>query len=318
MQLTCRWIGMTVGLLLLAVVVGCGAKPRSAASETGRRPPSPKRPRPSRRTSRPTRRRKRAEHRVAQASHDRLRRPKKTVAKKAGASSPRSRRADEQALLREAIPKSRAPTEEDPAADKDLPYTVVKVYYATDRAPLGRRQVAAVAARRLAAADRRLRRDRGRADCLRGAACRGFVRGSGLGSALVVTLVLGGLTLAYRWQPAPAEQDIERIYGGDRGELELGTCEVSIPKDHRVGELESPTVLRLEFRQDPERHVVLLGVHPESADEFYADLRACVGQVDPQGGVCLRPRLQRRLRDGRAADRPDRLRPEVRGRADRL
>ena len=52
------------------------------------------------------------------------------------------------------------------------------------------------------------------------------------------------------------------MYGGDRGELELGTCEVSIPKDHQVGELESPSVLRLEFREDPERHVVLLGVHP--------------------------------------------------------
>ena len=68
------------------------------------------------------------------------------------------------------------------------------------------------------------------------------------------------------------------MYGGDRGELELGTCEVSIPKDHEVGEMESPSVLRLEFREDPERHVVLLGVEPESADEFYADLRSCVGR----------------------------------------
>ena len=66
------------------------------------------------------------------------------------------------------------------------------------------------------------------------------------------------------------------MYGGDRGELELGACEVSVPKDHQVGVLESPTVLRLEFREDPERHVVLLGVHPGAAVEFYADLRACI------------------------------------------
>lgn len=56
-------------------------------------------------------------------------------------------------------------------------------------------------------------------------------------------------------------------------------CPVSVPKDHRVGALESPTVLRLEFRQDPQRHVVLLGVHRQPAAEFYADLRACVART---------------------------------------
>jgi esterase/lipase superfamily enzyme len=80
-------------------------------------------------------------------------------------------------------------------------------------------------------------------------------------------------------QPDASGEGVERMYGGDRGELELGTCEVSVPKDHQVGTLESPSVLRLEFRQDPERHVVLLGVHPQPDREFYADLRKCVEQT---------------------------------------
>ena len=101
------------------------------------------------------------------------------------------------------------------------------------------RQVAAVAARRLAAADRRLRRDHGRA--IARATPRAAHRSRpGLGSRLAATLVLGGLTLAYQWQPAPAKPDIERMYGGDRGELELGTCEVSDAQGSSHGRVGKP------------------------------------------------------------------------------
>jgi esterase/lipase superfamily enzyme len=52
------------------------------------------------------------------------------------------------------------------------------------------------------------------------------------------------------------------------GELSYGYSEVSIPRDHRIGELEGPSILRLEFRSDPEKHVVLLNVHAESERGF--------------------------------------------------
>ena len=70
-------------------------------------------------------------------------------------------------------------------------------------------------------------------------------------------------------------------YGGDRGDgdkLELGTCEVSIPKDHRLGSLEAPSILKLEFSEDPKKHVILMRVTPQPADVFYAGLRQRVGQ----------------------------------------
>jgi esterase/lipase superfamily enzyme len=97
---------------------------------------------------------------------------------------------------------------------------------------------------------------------------------------LMTTVVVGGLTVMYQLQPAPPDRPIERMYGNDRGELELGTCEVSVPKEHETGALESPSVLRLEFRQDTKRHVVLLGVHPESPSSFYADLHKCIEGSD--------------------------------------
>jgi esterase/lipase superfamily enzyme len=39
-----------------------------------------------------------------------------------------------------------------------------------------------------------------------------------------------------------------------------------------MGELESPSLLRLEFRTDPEKHIVLLGVSPQTRDEFYREI----------------------------------------------
>jgi esterase/lipase superfamily enzyme len=78
---------------------------------------------------------------------------------------------------------------------------------------------------------------------------------------------------------ATGQTDPTNFYGSDRDPnetLSLGTCEVSIPRDHRPGELEAPSIWKLEFHEDPEKHVVLLGVHPEAQNQFYSDLASTV------------------------------------------
>jgi esterase/lipase superfamily enzyme len=62
-------------------------------------------------------------------------------------------------------------------------------------------------------------------------------------------------------------------YGWERGELELGTCEVSIPATHRTGEIEKPSILRLEFSARPDRHVMLQRITPQEHEEYFAALR---------------------------------------------
>jgi hypothetical protein len=47
-------------------------------------------------------------------------------------------------------------------------------------------------------------------------------------------------------------------YSGDRSTLTFGRVTVSIPDSHEKGKLEKPRLFRLEFRDDPEKHVVLL------------------------------------------------------------
>jgi len=162
--------------------------------------------------------------------------------------------------------------------EQELPYEVVKVYYATDRATID-----------VADWQRSLRGGWPGLTALLGAvslalllfALRSHRRVAfrRLGwCSLAVAVLLGGLTLVYRVRPELAGHDVQRMYGNGRGELELGSCQVSIPKDHQVGQMESPSILRLEFHQDPERHIVLQDVRMEPTDDFYGDLRACVGR----------------------------------------
>jgi esterase/lipase superfamily enzyme len=66
---------------------------------------------------------------------------------------------------------------------------------------------------------------------------------------------------------APAE-----VFGDERGHsLIYGTCEVSIPRGHQPGELESPLILR-HVLESPDRHVVLLRVNPKSQRDVYAEM----------------------------------------------
>lgn len=65
------------------------------------------------------------------------------------------------------------------------------------------------------------------------------------------------------------------------GSIELGLCAVTIPKTHVSGELESPSILRLEVREDAARHVVLNKTERLASEPFYTLLRQRV-QASPR------------------------------------
>jgi len=62
-------------------------------------------------------------------------------------------------------------------------------------------------------------------------------------------------------------------YGGQRGVMNYGQAWVSIPAGHVAGELESPSWLRLEFREDPSKHVVLMALERQAREPFLRALR---------------------------------------------
>lgn len=68
----------------------------------------------------------------------------------------------------------------------------------------------------------------------------------------------------------------KKFFGTKRSTLSLGFCDVSIPEDHQPGELESPSIWKLEFRENPDKHVVLKSVKPASGSHFLTELRKTI------------------------------------------
>ncbi len=169
--------------------------------------------------------------------------------------------------------EDRRPSSDDAADDG---FTRVTVFYGTDRAPAGAAassvgaaqwRSGAIAAAVVTIALASLSCARPRSFWLKYLAAAG----------LATTLVFGCLGLWLRGTERRAEIDPGRYYGNHRGSLAFGSCDVSIPETHERGELESPSVFRLEFAEKPHRHVVLLDVEPLGRDGF---LQACRGRVE--------------------------------------
>lgn len=65
-------------------------------------------------------------------------------------------------------------------------------------------------------------------------------------------------------------------YTGERstnGRVELGICKVTMPRSHKIGEVESPSITRLEIHPDAWRHVVLQKTQRLLDAEYYQLLR---------------------------------------------
>ncbi len=62
----------------------------------------------------------------------------------------------------------------------------------------------------------------------------------------------------------------------DDGSLRFGVAEVSIPKTHQKGNIEGASIFRLEFSEDPKKHVVVRSVIQEDAKDFMSRLRGKV------------------------------------------
>ncbi len=69
-------------------------------------------------------------------------------------------------------------------------------------------------------------------------------------------------------------EDSKEMFSNQRGEVTYGYCNVSIPRDHRLGELEASAVWKFEFRNDPDKHIVLLRVVPLQENDFFEDIRS--------------------------------------------
>jgi len=64
-------------------------------------------------------------------------------------------------------------------------------------------------------------------------------------------------------------KEVNNRFGGNRGELKYGTCVVSVPYNHQLGEIERPSYWKLEFSEDVEKHVVLQSLKLQDKETYF-------------------------------------------------
>ena len=76
--------------------------------------------------------------------------------------------------------------------------------------------------------------------------------------------------------------DPNEFYGSNRGELQQGTCMISIPPGHRQGVLERPGKFLFfwENKENPGKHIILQSLTPLIDSEYYNQLRTSIYQTE--------------------------------------
>ncbi len=62
------------------------------------------------------------------------------------------------------------------------------------------------------------------------------------------------------------------LFGNSRSSLKYGVCDVSIPRDHRMGNVELPSMWFLEFQPSPSKHFVIVNTNIYSKHDFFKEL----------------------------------------------
>jgi esterase/lipase superfamily enzyme len=79
--------------------------------------------------------------------------------------------------------------------------------------------------------------------------------------------------------------DPNERFGGERDEerVSFGAALVTVPKSHEMGELETPSIWRLEFREDSEKHLRLQVLRPLGLEAWRGELRERAAKFERPG-----------------------------------
>lgn len=67
-------------------------------------------------------------------------------------------------------------------------------------------------------------------------------------------------------------------YGSERGRLEFGVLDVTVPRSHKPGMVEAPSFVFLQWTQNPDRHIVINRLETLSETEIVARMRASLAE----------------------------------------
>lgn len=67
--------------------------------------------------------------------------------------------------------------------------------------------------------------------------------------------------------------DLNERFGGKRSELQYGRIVVSVPYTHTLGEIERPSYWRLEFSEDPSKHMMMQSLRKQNKEDFFKQMK---------------------------------------------
>ncbi|WP_248724756.1 alpha/beta hydrolase [Seonamhaeicola sp. ML3] len=67
-------------------------------------------------------------------------------------------------------------------------------------------------------------------------------------------------------------KNLNEAFGVKRSHLKYGICEISIPLNHDLGKVESPSIWKLEFSEDPSKHIMIQDIDMLEKDKFFRSL----------------------------------------------
>ncbi|HND54509.1 MAG TPA: alpha/beta hydrolase, partial [Pirellulaceae bacterium] len=165
-------------------------------------------------------------------------------------------------------------------AEDETPYKIVKVFFATDRRPVDPALLASRQRRLWPLVGSLALVVFGIVTAVFYSAWRrwsiGFVIAGGAAALVIVVGQRGALPVAVSTVDASGSGTV--AYGNERGDLQLGECEITIPKAHREGRVERPSVWRLELKERADKHVILRRVERQPSDKFFTGVRNRVNQ----------------------------------------
>ena len=71
---------------------------------------------------------------------------------------------------------------------------------------------------------------------------------------------------------ATGSRRASEYFGSDRGPFSYGEAEVTIPRSHKPGNIEAPSLLKFQWKENPALHIVLMSVDPIHEDKFFAEI----------------------------------------------
>lgn len=75
----------------------------------------------------------------------------------------------------------------------------------------------------------------------------------------------------------------QQYFSGERGDkLRTGLAHVSIPKGHKIGQVETPKWYKLEFSEDPDKHIVITSLSVLERAEYIHSIKKSVNTRGPE------------------------------------